>query len=278
MKLKKWILALGAAATVPGYAAIANGSSNNGELFLAVVDNVSRVSYTKDLGEFQDDFFVKAQSDAGYAQSWALNDPYFTQFLTQVNPAVLQWTVLASETFGGTLQGATRLFSTVKAGDEALVGTTSNLTFFLGIGAAQLGTFYNAVNSSGSHGAPGMPPNNAINGASVNYDTDSGNGFFGIPGSGDRINGNYPFSNANDVGAESNFFYVTRSGTNQLALVDVDPFNNATSNGIFKLAVATDGSYGLTYNLAAAVPEPGTYALMLLGLGAVAWGARRRQR
>lgn len=275
MKIRKLILALGAAAAVPAYATIANGTSNNGELFLAVVDDVARVSYTKDLGEFQDTFLVKGQSASGYNQSWALDDSFWSTFVGVTNPANLRWTVLASETFGGLPRDATRLFTTVRAGDEALVGTTTNLLFFLGIGAAQLGTFYNAVNSSGSHGVPGTAPDISVNGASINYDTDPGNGYFGIPASGDRINGNYPFSNANEVGVASNFYYVTRSGTNQLDVVAVDQFDNAQNNGIFNLTQAADGSYGLNYNLAP-VPEPGTYALMLLGLGAVAARARRR--
>ena len=38
------------------------------------------------------------------------------------------------------------------------------------------------------------------------------------------------------------------------------------------------GALGLVVPLTAAVPEPGTYALMLSGLGLMAWFARRQRR
>jgi hypothetical protein len=56
-----------------------------------------------------------------------------------------------------------------------------------------------------------------------------------------------------------------------------------TSGGIYHFAVngtALGGSYEgiLQTQIAPAIPEPETYALMLAGLGAIGWAARRRQR
>jgi hypothetical protein len=280
MKLKQVMMAIGAALAAPAFAAIANGTSGNGELFLAVFDSTAKVSYTKDLGADQDSFFVDAQSDAGYTRSWSLDDADFAAFMRQANVEFVQWAVLASETSGGIVAGGQRLFSTVKVGDEAKVGATTNQALSNAIGSTQLGTFYNAVNATGSH----APANDfSVNGTSVNADTDPGNGYFGTPGSGSNMNGNFMWSNANPIGASSSFHLITRSGVSQLAAVTVDPFANTNRAGSFSLAMAPataadlNGAYALTYALAP-VPEPGTYALMVLGLAGVGFAARRRVR
>ena len=64
-------------------AAIAPGSSGNGELFLNVVDAAAKVSYTLDLGIVMDDFFVAAQQEIGYQRFWTVDSPNFSNFLAQ---------------------------------------------------------------------------------------------------------------------------------------------------------------------------------------------------
>jgi hypothetical protein len=291
MKLRHALLAAGAVLAAPAYAAIANGTTGNGELFLSVYDAEAKISYTKDLGALQNDFFVDGQKEEGYTKSWSLDDQNWSAFLGKAKMSNLQWSVLASETTGGTAAGGARLFTTVRSGDESKVADFTNQLFTNAIGAAQMGTFFNAVNVSGTHGQPGTALDYSIHGNSVNADSDPGNAYFGSSGgTGPTLNGNAPFSNSNAMGTESFFYYLTRSGTNQLGKVLVDQFDNSAFKGVFQLSgsgfapaslsarsldTSVNGGYVLTYSLQP-VPEPGSYALMLLGLGGLAAVARRR--
>lgn len=280
MMFKKIAAAAALLAAAPAFAAIASGTSGNGELFLVVADSAAKVSYTLDLGVTQNDFFVVGQADAGYTRDWALNDAQFASFIGAAAEANLQWAVMANETTGGTAVGAQRTFSTFRVGTEALLGQWVNGLFSAGTATTQMGTFFTGVNTTGTHGTPGVPLNFGVNGSSFNRETDPNRGYFGeANGLTPSFNNNTPSGlvNINDVNVSSNFYYITRSGTDQLAPVLVDPFNNAAAMGKFTLQRDDTGRYNLDYTIPA-VPEPGTYGLLLAGLAAVGFVARRRSR
>jgi hypothetical protein len=306
MKLNYILLTAGLALSAPAFAAISPGNTQTGtsapyngigELFLAVYDDQAKISYAKDLGVTQNAFFVDGQNKNGFTKTWSLDDDYWTEFLGKVSLKNLQWTVLAVDQIGGigaanpgTGAGGIRLFTTVKAGDEAKVGATRNSALTTALGAAQIGTFFDAVNTTGSHGTVGVALDFGVNGASVNADADPGNAYFGIPGSGPTLNGNMGWSSGNAVDTASKFFAVTRSSTTASGFVAIDRFNNPDApaiEGSFLLSsgqlssrlvdgLNSSSGYSLTYALAP-VPEPQTYALMLLGLGALGAVARRRK-
>lgn len=258
-----------AAACLPSHAAIAPGGaqsgtsapySGNGELFLSVFDSDAKVSYTLDLGTTLDDFFVYGQQDAGNQRFWELDDARWNTFLSQVNTGNLRWSVLGFDTTGGIAAGAVRMFTTVQQGDEDRIGTMTNQLFTLGTGGAQAGTFFSAINNTGTHGTVGVALDYAVNGSSVNADFETGNAYYGDGGVGltPNLNGNAPFNMSNAVGRSSWFYYLTRSGTNQLDTVTVDEFDNLNPGS------SGDGYWGFIYVDPALYPDSpyaGSYLL-----------------
>lgn len=266
MKLIAAAAALGAA--VPAFAKIEVG--NNPELALVVFDDVNKVSFTKDLGTFADAFKTQFDGHTGAASlSWNVSgDANWDTFLGAANVSNLKWTVLGWDDIGGTAVGQKRLFTTALNTPKnlAAIPDWTNQLFTVAVGASQLGTFFGQLNVTGTHGTQ-------ANGSSVNFDTDVGNAYFGTPGSGEFYNNNAPFSNANAVGQSSEFFYLTRSGTNQLNKVLVDRFESV--DGVASTFTFSNQG-GNAVLMAAAVPEPSTYAMLLGGLLALGLVVRRR--
>ncbi len=266
--------AFAAAAAFPAVAAIAPGTTGNGELFLVAHDDTAKVSFAYDLGVLMDNFFVDGQTN-GFTRTWAVGaDANWTSFTSQVTAANIRWAVAAIDSTGSNVAGAQRLFTTVfqnPALSQEQIATgirsTTNQNFSLGIGSTQAGNFYNAVNATGTH----LPFSDfSVNGASVNLETDSGRSYFGEAGGlTPNYNGTSTFRSTNELGVSSTFYYVTRSSTSQIGFVTTDIFDGSAGAGTF-----TFTGNDLTY--AVPVPEPTTYGLLALGLLAIGLKTRRR--
>lgn len=248
-----FVAAVPALASTAATAAIAPGGpqggvnasySGNGELFFAIQDSSAAVSYTLDLGITLNDFFISGQPDGGTQLFWAVEDPQWAQFAAVATRANMQWAVMGRDTTGGTGRGFQRWFTTVKQGEEANITGTTNLLYSAGLADSAMNTFFNGTNVLGTHGTAGVAVNYATNGSNFATQLDNKSAYFGssTPATPSdsavrpRIN-NLLFSITNGVGQSSWFYNIFRSGTDQLAFVEFDEFDN----------LGHDGYWGFTY-------------------------------
>lgn len=221
-------------------AAIAPGSSGNGELFLNVVDAVAKVSYTLDLGIAMDDFFIAAQQDVGYQRFWTVDSANFSSFLGLTSLSSTRWSVVSLDSTGNLNKDGHRLFTTARQGDEGLVKDTTNKGLTDSISTSQAGNFFSSINSLGTH----VPQANfTVHGDSFSSETDSGRAYYGESGGlTPTLNGNASFNATNLVGKSSWFYYLTRSSTSQLASakIVIDEFDNLGFDGYWGFVKVED--------------------------------------
>lgn len=266
------VLGLSAFGVQPALAAIAPFTSGNGELFLAVQDPVGQVSYVLDLGIRMDEFFVTGQRDSGFQLFVPLESANWTTFLAGVADRTrLLWAVMAGDSTGSNNPGQQRLFTTFgfdftgnfaadRAAMLARLDGQTNGNFTNGLGAAQAGNFFSAINTTGTH-----PPASdlTVNGDSVNAIVDPGASYFGeTGGTGPTLNNGLRggFVTTNRVGQSSWFYYLTRSGSATGGPLLWDEFDNGVPGPNGTPGPGNDAYWGFVY-VEPTNPNPPSWAI-----------------
>lgn len=249
------LLTAGAAA-----AAIPDGNSGNGGLFLAAFDPTAKVSFVQDLHTTIDGFAPNT------SRSWNLSaSPQWNAFLGTVNPATglgvspdrLRWAVAALDNTGVGHDGPRYLSTSAESLTALAAQSNGALLYFQR--ANDYVAASNVLMGTGD-AAIGLGPNNYA--------------WFG-DGMGERWRNRAVFDNSAGVGSAMGFFKLTPSSTDGLALASVSQFANSGGGATWKLL--NNGL--LSYTIAVQpVPEPDAGTLSLVGcLLVAAAGARRRR-
>ena len=248
MKLKFLVAALAFAAASPTFAAIADGSTGNGQLFMSVWDPVAQTSYIRNLNVDMNTFIANGNTQ-GYSLNYAA-DSVLSGAYNLASNTNLVYNVAALDSTGGTVVGGQRYLSTTNA-TQAVVQQTSNSN--LTAGFSTVNNYVQAVSN--------VNPNN-----SSAWSAADGLAYFG---SGFKTNWNSKasFNSTAAVGTDLNFYALQASSTAGLAKITGTPFAGSWNLG-------TNGT--LSYSVAA-VPLPP--AVWLLGSGLIGMvGVARRSR
>lgn len=285
MSFKIRAVALAAAALASGasQAALDNVTTGNGSLMFVAVDNDANIQVVIDLGINVNDFVTSNTFTSGLSSpvtwnfstnttslsttgnDWSTAYEFFKATQTGNN---FQWAVIGGDNIsGGTSPDPTRNRSVYATGNP----TVSNMTAITtaapvsnALGAAQ--NFVAAAIASGG------TLTSANNGA-ANQTASNGVGYLFDPaGMGANFNGQLTWSYLLSNGETSPFSRVW-----QFSNPVVEQFGNPTATDSLSSA-----PIGFTFDIAtntlilAPVPEPGTYAMLMAGLAAVGFMARRR--
>lgn len=278
-------LGLALAATLASQAAVAvtppRSASGQADLLLVIWDAVAQVSYTQAVlptSTNADQFWIKAQQDAGYSFGLELDatNAALTAFrAASSNVANQSWAVIGFENGFSLNPGVNKVFSTLAQGPGNGTVNPNWLDMTSANYASVLGVAFNINASNKLYGSLASP---AVSGLSLrpegtlfsSFDRATSPGYFagqtafssqGGGASGSYLAGLYNVANA--VGKSSWFYYLTNAaGSDTIA---VDEFDNLGYNGYWGLAVTSADKYLLTYTLPAA-NTPKTSAISDIGI------------
>lgn len=110
----------------------------------------------------------------------------------------------------------------------------------------------------------------------------TGTGSYPLAGRASTSVGPFTGSGSATQTLNSNFAYFLGTGTAGLSFASTSLFSINPNSGTLNISPLIGGNYSLTYNYTAAplpaVPEPATWAMMLLGFGMIGFAARHRRR
>jgi hypothetical protein len=255
MKLKLIALAAMLAAGSAN-AAIVDGSTGNGELFMTVLDSVGQKSYTLDLNLTMNDF-LSGVAVSGASYNYAA-DANMTSFLGGVaDVSSLTFAIGAMDTVGTSVADHHRYITTASYVDPA-VDTNADLKALGTSGAQFLGNTNGLIGANNSLVV--TDPGIVAYAGSAQWGSNWGSAFNGVSTGliGSDLN-MYLLEQTDGVFAARN----SASVYSAIEQVGSPVFANLDMNGNLMIA---------------AVPEAETYAMMLAGLGLVGFMvARRRQ-
>jgi PEP-CTERM motif len=256
MKLKLKVLAAAAliAAGASTHAAVETGSGvNSGELVFVAYDPTTLLSYSFDTGLRYQDFLPTTTSSV----TFSLDN--FGSFLSQVgsaNQAGIRWGVFGSD---GTSPIGMLTTQNGTGGSNPAQSRIANIN-------SGIGSFFAVHNPLGTHATQ-------ANGSAI-YQADSAtagtDGGYGgrLLGPNNNFNSNLSFNATGALNESLNF--VRFSSPTALT--------STRTQFATTLGASTWSVNGNNLVFTAPVPEPSTYALMLAGLGALGFMARRRNQ
>jgi len=277
MKLKSIAVAVALAALAGGANAnilgdtagvnLADNITGGSELIFFAWDSVTKRSYTKDMGVQAGDFRPGTAATIGL-QTFNLSDSAWTGFAGAEGAALgtsAYWGVMAYRYGDDFTDNSDFVLTTVRSGKNFNSQKSGNIKGIDG----NFTQFVNAANLGGHAGAGNLTA----------FENGAGNAVWGTL-EGAKLGGKLIVEGDNKVvvggTSISNFWQLGAMADNTANVTKTQYMLGASTPGYFSLSVDAAGNGTLVQNLAAPVPEPGTYAMMVAGLLLVGGIARRR--
>jgi PEP-CTERM motif len=199
--------------------------------------------------------------------------------LLSVSPAAAT-TIIQTGTITSAVPGTTPI---VVQQFNGTLGTLTSITLLFDSNASASGSITNTSGASHTYNlTKSATATLSGNGFNIVESLLSGTTSFSGVAKNATVNfGPYTGAGSSSATLASSFFApFIGAGSTNLSFVSSSLFSMTPNSGTLSVSPLIGGDYTLTYNYAAAVaavPEPGSWAMMLLGFGLIGFAARRRQ-